>query len=89
MIARCRNKSVVRVGQPYQEIVQLAIEAHFDLIVLSIRAAMRWMGHYSAPHEVQPRKLGSCRYLPDSLSHRAVKSLFGPATSGRSRPAQI
>lgn len=33
----CTIKSTVRIGKPYQEIVQLALESHSDLIVLGVR----------------------------------------------------
>lgn len=33
----CSIKSVIRVGKPYQEIVQLALESQTDLIVLGVR----------------------------------------------------
>lgn len=33
----CTIKSLIRVGKPYQEIVQLALESQMDLIVLGVR----------------------------------------------------
>jgi len=33
----CTVKSVVRVGKPYQEIIQLALESHTDLAIMGVR----------------------------------------------------
>lgn len=33
----CTIKSTVRIGKPYQEIVQLALDSETDLIVLGVR----------------------------------------------------
>jgi nucleotide-binding universal stress UspA family protein len=33
----CRVKCVVRIGKPYEEIIQLALECHSDLVILGVR----------------------------------------------------
>jgi nucleotide-binding universal stress UspA family protein len=30
-------KSVVRIGKPYQEIIQLALEEHIDVVIMGVR----------------------------------------------------
>ncbi|MGH9353463.1 MAG: universal stress protein [Terriglobia bacterium] len=37
----CTIKSTVRIGKPYQEIIQLALDSHTDLIVLGVRGRSR------------------------------------------------
>ncbi len=59
----CRTKSVVRVGKPYQEIIQLALEAEMDLIVMGVRGrnALDLALFGSTTHRVI--QLGSCPVL--------------------------
>ncbi len=59
----CRTKSVVRVGKPYQEIIQLALEAQTDLIVMGVRGrnALDLALFGSTTHRVI--HLGSCPVL--------------------------
>jgi nucleotide-binding universal stress UspA family protein len=59
----CRIKSVVRVGKPYQEIIQLAVEEQTDLLILGVRgrgaADLKVFG--STTHRVI--QLGPCPVL--------------------------
>lgn len=59
----CRTKSVVRVGKPYQEIIQLALEAQTDLIVMGVRGrnALDLALFGSTTHRVI--RFGSCPVL--------------------------
>jgi nucleotide-binding universal stress UspA family protein len=59
----CKFKSVVRIGRPYQEIVQLAIETQSDLIILGVRGrnALNLALFGSTTHRVI--QLGSCPVL--------------------------
>jgi nucleotide-binding universal stress UspA family protein len=59
----CTIKCVVRIGKPYQEIVQLALEAQSDLVVLGVRGrnALDLALFGSTTHRVL--QLGSCPVL--------------------------
>jgi nucleotide-binding universal stress UspA family protein len=56
-------KSVVRIGKPYQEIIQLAMEAHIDLVIMGVRgrSALDLALFGSTTHRVL--QLGSCPVL--------------------------
>jgi nucleotide-binding universal stress UspA family protein len=60
---RCLIKSVVRVGRPYQEIIQLALETHSDLVIMGVRGrnALDLALFGSTTHRVL--QLGSCPVL--------------------------
>lgn len=59
----CTIKSVVRIGKPYQEIIQLALEAESDLVILGVRGrnALDLALFGSTTHRVI--QLGSCPVL--------------------------
>ncbi|HEV2177566.1 MAG TPA: universal stress protein [Terriglobia bacterium] len=59
----CSIKSVVRIGKPYQEIIQLALEAQSDLVILGVRGrnALDLALFGSTTHRVI--QLGSCPVL--------------------------
>jgi nucleotide-binding universal stress UspA family protein len=59
----CKFKSVVRIGKPYQEIVQLALEMECDLVILGVRGrnALNLVLFGSTSHRVI--QLGSCPVL--------------------------
>ncbi len=59
----CKVKSIVRVGTPYQEIIQLALEAQTDLVVMGVRGrnALDLALFGSTTHRVL--QLGSCPVL--------------------------
>jgi nucleotide-binding universal stress UspA family protein len=59
----CKVQSVVRVGKPYQEIVQLALEAQTDLVIMGVRGrnAVDLALFGSTTHRVI--QLGSCPVL--------------------------
>ena len=56
-------KSVVRIGRPYQEIIQLALEAHTDLVIMGVRgrSALDLALFGSTTHRVL--QLGPCPVL--------------------------
>jgi nucleotide-binding universal stress UspA family protein len=56
-------KSVVRIGKPYQEIIQLALEAHTDLVIMGVRgrSALDLALFGSTTHRVL--QLGPCPVL--------------------------
>jgi nucleotide-binding universal stress UspA family protein len=56
-------KSVVRIGKPYQEIIQLALEAHIDLVIMGVRgrSALDLALFGSTTHRVL--QLGPCPVL--------------------------
>jgi nucleotide-binding universal stress UspA family protein len=37
-VRRCIVKVMVRIGKPYQQIIQLALEAQTDLVIMGVRA---------------------------------------------------
>ncbi len=59
----CTIKSVARVGRPYQEIIQLALEAHTDLVIMGVRgrSALDLALFGSTTHRVL--QLGPCPVL--------------------------
>ncbi|HUI43982.1 MAG TPA: universal stress protein [Terriglobia bacterium] len=59
----CRVKCTVRIGKPYQEIVQLALEAQSDLVILGVRgrSALDLALFGSTTHRVI--QLGTCPVL--------------------------
>lgn len=59
----CRIKTVVRLGKPYQEIVQLSLEAQADLVVMGVRGRniLDLAVFGSTTHRVI--QLGSCPVL--------------------------
>jgi nucleotide-binding universal stress UspA family protein len=59
----CKVQSVVRVGKPYQEVVQLALEAETDLVIMGVRGrnALDLALFGSTTHRVI--QLGSCPVL--------------------------
>ena len=59
----CKFKSVVRIGKPYQEIVQLSMEMQTDLVILGVRGrnALNLALFGSTSHRVI--QLGSCPVL--------------------------
>jgi nucleotide-binding universal stress UspA family protein len=59
----CTIKSVVRVGRPYQEIIQLALEAYADLVIMGVRgrSALDLALFGSTTHRVL--QLGPCPVL--------------------------
>jgi len=59
----CTIKSTVRIGKPYQEIIQMALEAQTDLVVIGVRGrnALDLAMFGSTTHRVI--QLGSCPVL--------------------------
>ncbi len=59
----CTIKSVARVGRPYQEIIQLAVESHTDLVIMGVRgrSALDLALFGSTTHRVL--QLGPCPVL--------------------------
>jgi nucleotide-binding universal stress UspA family protein len=64
----CRIRSAVRIGKPYQEIIQLALEAQTDLVILGVRGrnALDLALFGSTTHRVI--QLGSCPVLAVHIS---------------------
>jgi len=59
----CRLRSAVRVGRPYQEIIQLALEEQIDMVIVGVRGrnALDLALFGSTTHRVI--QLGSCPVL--------------------------
>jgi universal stress protein A len=70
----CSVKSVVRVGKPYQEIIQLAIEDQTDLVILGVRgrSAVDLAIFGSTTHRVL--QLGPCPVLAVHLEAREERA---------------
>jgi nucleotide-binding universal stress UspA family protein len=75
----CSIKTVVRVGKPYQEIVQLALEAQTDLVIMGVRGrrATDLALFGSTTHRVL--QLGSCPVLTVHFEPRAAQPASDPA----------
>jgi nucleotide-binding universal stress UspA family protein len=60
---RCKFKCVVRIGKPYQEIIQLSLEMQSDLVIMGVRGrnALNLALFGSTSHRVI--QLGSCPVL--------------------------
>jgi nucleotide-binding universal stress UspA family protein len=70
----CRIQSVIRVGKPYQEIIQLAVEEQTDLVILGVRGrgALDLAVFGSTAHRVL--QLGPCPVLAVHLEARGQRA---------------